>query len=1797
MPDGSKDQDSSSSATSDGVQSPNSSGDCSGSDDESDDSSDTDDECSGPGSNCPEDLGSISHRVNLALFPNEPELGAASVRLFSQAPVPNLASENFLSVYGSIWMRIESRTRLGNNNEYRIIQANGSAISFLIADDPENPGESIIGRPMRGEANTQTRVTYVTETGDPATWQTATYLRQYRAAGGYVEYPKAGGFAVRMVTDPGRVYEFDQLPIEIVANVGTGAETINTDSIGFFPGVSNLRQLKTPAGLIDVVRFTDTSYEIRKYAPSQIIQVSGGEVSYEGQGTPIETLRVVANLNSWGQNSPGITVTRTIGSFEEKFEYFSETAVGGGGGGSAGASESWSQVVTQGGFVHSRSLTRAPSQGQPGYREFQRRFELQSAPGGGVAPASGTYEVSGTSYGFLPVSVSEQFGGGASVARTRSYNAVAWDPNSFGRITRQVARSGAVRDYAYDDEQRMTMRSRPFGDPNNGVRSQENYSYEPNIPQDIPKLVDYRPRRTIKRVDGNIVAKTFNSYFFDNGEYVEREEMVSNVSHGAGNAASLITEDRYHGAGPDQGRLKSSLDKKGNLSTYTYAVLPDDGLEVTKTNRLTASGTTVEGKSMREVTTKDSRGWAVSMTNAAYVGGGWVDYERIEETRNDHGKLTERKRVDLLTGQERILLTQTWDGKYLTAKTDLHGCQWTYSYNQVGMLIEERRLAIPAQGDFAAQEEIVTTYTGDFQMTDERMPKWKTKVKTVIAGNLSLTSTEVFDDEGRVISNTDENGYTTFYSYSEDNLIKTETLPNGGSIVETKAPDGKLLSVTGDAVIPKYYSYEGLTGGIRTSHSIAEASGPRTTDKTIDPLGRILMESRPAFDGNVQVVQYQYGAGPYCGPSLITKTGEPASLFIYDQLCDRIRSGKSADDTQLSTASATDVITERDSLHELEDGRLWIVTRQVLFPDANSDVGKIISTERVAVSGFTESEYSIVEETDLVGNTDVHEIRIDSDSILQTEITVSSGVSELYQTVLHGKRVVQESFPGDSGEYQYTYDSLGREVGQKSPRHTEFAITEYAQSSNLVESYTDAAGFRSSFAYQLQVLPGAGKLIRTNYPDGSNEQTSYDLLNRIILKKGTANYDQEFNYSIFGELIGMITRRNPSDVGDETNWVYEAGTGLLLRKTYPDGSGPSFTYDTAGNRITRTWARGVVTRYGYDGFNRLVSKVYENDPENTPSVIISRDRIGRPVLESTVGVSSVEINYDPVSMLPVREEHSYSDGAFTQILDRSSDSLLRPESLSLKDGTTLKHLIEYGYGSESRLKQVTSSAGSFDYFYDASDGELLERTVGPIHAVSLAYEENRDLITVQTNTISFDQGLVSGYSYTYDSSGRREAVTVSGSSFIENGYSLDLTYNDRDELVSTIHSDDPTYNRAYLFDGIGNRVTSVEDSIVTNYVSNSLNQYESVGGQSFTYDSDGNSVSSPVPADLTANSTLVWDAENRLRRAVLPTGASVEYFYDSQSRRIKTVHSSGNSTFHVFDKWNEIFRRERENGIDKETVYTWGSDLSGGMQEAGGVGGLLAVSDLDSGEHFYPAFDGNGNISEYLSEAGEVVAHFEYDPFGKTIAVSGSMVSRFDYRFSSKPQDSTTGLYYYGYRFYDQVSGRWMSRDPIAEEGGINLYGFVGNFVINSYDILGKKKGRGRNKPGRSRNADRKGHKKPKKRGSRGANRHGKAQGHGGKTRGTSRSGAGASLLAVDLAVQEAFDTPSIFDLEFWDDLWEGNADTSGASCSEECPGCWRCSCPYGTELRGGGGGGGDCPSGTISSGGHPNVRCGIIIT
>ncbi len=238
--------------------------------------------------------------------------------------------------------------------------------------------------------------------------------------------------------------------------------------------------------------------------------------------------------------------------------------------------------------------------------------------------------------------------------------------------------------------------------------------------------------------------------------------------------------------------------------------------------------------------------------------------------------------------------------------------------------------------------------------------------------------------------------------------------------------------------------------------------------------------------------------------------------------------------------------------------------------------------------------------------------------------------------------------------------------------------------------------------------------------------------------------------------------------------------------------------------------------------------------------------------------------------------------------------------------------------------------------------------------------------------------------------------------------------------------------------------------------------------ETFTYDDDGNLLSD-------GRFTYTWDAENRLIALESISGApelskwKAIYSYDPLGKRIsKKVWEWDDLTSgyvvkeelrFLYSGWNLVAEINAGGGMVRS--HLWGLDLSGLMQGAGGVGGLLCTTSYGlETEQWFPAYDGNGNVMAMVNtETGETQAQFEYDPFGREVRATGPALAHAKFRFSSKYLDGESGLSYYGYRFYNPGAGRWINRDPIGERGGRNLYIFIQNTPIINIDALGLEPG------------------------------------------------------------------------------------------------------------------------------------------
>jgi RHS repeat-associated protein len=245
----------------------------------------------------------------------------------------------------------------------------------------------------------------------------------------------------------------------------------------------------------------------------------------------------------------------------------------------------------------------------------------------------------------------------------------------------------------------------------------------------------------------------------------------------------------------------------------------------------------------------------------------------------------------------------------------------------------------------------------------------------------------------------------------------------------------------------------------------------------------------------------------------------------------------------------------------------------------------------------------------------------------------------------------------------------------------------------------------------------------------------------------------------------------------------------------------------------------------------------------------------------------------------------------------------------------------------------------------------------------------------------------------------------------------------------------------------------------------------------FAYDPNGNLCTN-------GNQTLAYDDENQLVAITVSNSWRSEFSYDGKLRRRirKEFTWSGswlqtNETHYIYD--GNLVVQERSSQLSTlnnqpSVTYTRGNDLSGSLQRAGGIGGLLARTDnsllsiYDPLCHAYYHSDGNGNITALLGSAQNVTARYFYDPFGNTLSIGGALAEQNRYRFSSKEWLTSSSLYYYGYRPYDPLSQRWVSRDPSGEigfesirassssgTGDHNWYRFVHNNSIAAVDPFG----------------------------------------------------------------------------------------------------------------------------------------------
>lgn len=781
--------------------------------------------------------------------------------------------------------------------------------------------------------------------------------------------------------------------------------------------------------------------------------------------------------------------------------------------------------------------------------------------------------------------------------------------------------------------------------------------------------------------------------------------------------------------------------------------------------------------------------------------------------------------------------------------------------------------------------------------------------------------------------------------------------------------------------------------------------------ETCDFLGRVVNRTTPmgttatVYDGSTRrIVSESRTAGG------TTRTVTP----LYDA-------------TGIRVGSSQDGVSRRsDTEYRESSNEWWKVERYVVA----GEVTNVCEETWTQLTGIGYGLRSRVRRVDRSGVETVTTLEEGEEAGVTVETETSGVRSPVVRTKLYG--LVVEERTGETVT-EYEYDGLGRVVGRttsvlRQEEDDEIVKEErfgYDACDRLVlESvYTNGAAWvTKGYAYD-----AFGRIVGETDAEGNAVTTAYDALDAVTAVGGAAN-PERYGYDSSGRRTSLKTTRNGAH-WDETEWEYDAATGLCVAKEYANGSRQTMTYDGNGQLVRKTLPSGKWTQNVWDSAGRLVGVTSSDGRQNVSFV---NDAFGQPVSETGSGYAYACTRADNGAVT----NETLTVGSEEATVRREYDRLGRLVGREVAHmGQTARQTFEYD--SENRIAAISGEVARVEYRYSATGSDLgytLRLSDGATVSREVTVDERTGRIMAVSNRVN---GVVVDWTdYTRDGDGR--ILCRNGDSF---------SHDAKGQVVTATVGEEPA---TYAYDAAGNFsvCTHGTNDAATAYSANALNQYTAVGGTSLATTPDGG-VSS------WGGWTFAYDSAERLSGVSGASGANVANFYDSKGRRIRKTASDGEHVF-FWDGWNPVLEVVRGEGTTNVVECAWGKDVAGSLEAAGGVGALLWVR-VD-GRVYVPLYDGNGNVTAYVSEGGAVVCRFGYGAFGEetaSVLQQAGDAAWLRFRYSTKYAEPETGLVYFGGRFYCPALGRWTSRDPAGEDAGANLYVFCRNAPTWLYDVLG----------------------------------------------------------------------------------------------------------------------------------------------
>ncbi len=864
------------------------------------------------------------------------------------------------------------------------------------------------------------------------------------------------------------------------------------------------------------------------------------------------------------------------------------------------------------------------------------------------------------------------------------------------------------------------------------------------------------------------------------------------------------------------------------------------------------TGSVATPSSTLEATIRDGNGLVIRTELYAWHNSAWMLVSATSLSNDVYGHVVNRT-------TNNLVYAASYSGILLESETNENGLTTSYtSFDPAGRVLVSSK-PTPSGAN------LVTNYTYD---ADSRTTKFAVGST---AGSEQLVTSRAYDDAGRLVSDAEPGQGATTYAYNVSGRTRSTNHPDGGVETDSYQNDGSLLSTSGSAVVPSYYTYSNpdSSGNITMTVYSGSSTGPtpRYYQTVRDGYGRSTSKSRPGFTG-----QPVYSEGVVFDPvtgrlDSNSRTGLASTVYQYDSLGQVNFNGLGT----LSTSGSQRLAGTNHFLEYLNSA-WWDHLETIVFPTNGSSSFVTAKTTRTRLSGFGSGQVFDQLTTDMYGASNQTEVSAVLSGSTRTTTTTFPGLTTSQTEVaVDGLRTSTKGTDGLTTNY--SYDGWNRIYWVQDPQGNKTTLG-YFTGTNLVKTEQNQAGQVTTFGYD--------SMARRNLVQdtlGNSQNISYDTMGRVTGISGPGTNPVSYYYEpTYGDRQTMSTTRNAGGAWDTTTWTYDAPSGLVASKEDALGGLVKYSYNSYGKVFQRTWARNVVTTYSYDDGNtgELTGIAY-NDGK-TASVGYSYYRFGG-LYQVTDSTGTRTFNNDPTYPTRIDNEllgstfyggrmvttqygtSTGSGGAFGNYT--MSTTLGRPSGMGLGvSGNPTRDLQQnLVYSSLGQLVGVQVQAGSeaqrsFTYSYggqNAGNGGYAGlpsgyTASGGSLSVTYGYEGSRHQLTsINSQWTSFASPTLTRFDYSDNLLGQRSSAMMSGSAFGDyfpsGGYShvyRSMGYDATGQLQSSVLYRGDTVNPnpgdqlpaqtfQYTYDSAGNRASDGETGSINtgdnSYTTNALNQY------------------------------------------------------------------------------------------------------------------------------------------------------------------------------------------------------------------------------------------------------------------------------------------------------------------------------------------------------------------------------------